>query len=117
MCDFLSTYSFTLSYRKGKENQVADALSRLPQPPTADEFDKCKLIEEEDLEVYFIGSSGTATRKLGSNPDTLSSVPTENRYYMTPVTLCPTEEVEASEWAGVQSELTRIIFIVQVHRC
>ncbi|CAB1111159.1 unnamed protein product [Ectocarpus sp. CCAP 1310/34] len=107
MCDFLTAYSFTLSYRKGKDNQVADALSRLPQPPTADDFDKCKSIEDGDLEVCFIGSSRRATRKLGSDSDAFIGGPTENRY-MRPVTLCTTEEVEAREWAGVQSELTRI---------
>ncbi|CAB1118926.1 unnamed protein product [Ectocarpus sp. CCAP 1310/34] len=107
MCDFLSAYSFTLSYRKGKENQVADALSRLPQPPTAADFDKCKLIEDGDLEVYFLGSRRRATRKLGSDSNAFISDPTENRF-LRPVTLCTTEEVKAREWAGVQSELTRI---------
>ena len=52
MCNILKTYQFSLGYRPGKHNQVADALSRLPLPATADDFDKRRLIEPGDVEVY-----------------------------------------------------------------
>ena len=45
MCKVLHAYLFSLKYRPGKDNQLADALSRLPLPVTAEDYDKCRLIE------------------------------------------------------------------------
>ena len=58
MCDILKAYQFSLGYRPGKHNQVADALSRLPLPATTDGVDKCRLIEPGDVEVCYKGASG-----------------------------------------------------------
>ena len=63
MCDILSSYTFDLAHRRGKENAVADALSRLPLPPTEDDYDPCRLLEGGDPEVYTISiSSGEPVR-------------------------------------------------------
>lgn len=41
----LSAYRYKLKYRKGKDVEVADALSRLPRPiSTSDEPDECLLV-------------------------------------------------------------------------
>ena len=54
MCNVLHAYQFSLKYRPGKDNQLADALSRLPLPATADDYDKCRLIEPGDVDFFLL---------------------------------------------------------------
>lgn len=63
MCGYLSSYQFCLQYKKVTENQVADALSRLPQEATADDIEgTCRLIDCGDSEVYFVGAANFLPR-------------------------------------------------------
>ena len=63
MCNVLHAYQFPLKYRPGKENQLADAMSRLPLPVTAVDHDKCRLIEPGHVEVFFVGASGVTPKR------------------------------------------------------
>lgn len=64
--DFLSAYTFELKYKPGRENLVADMLSRLPLPATkADEAPDVRLTDPSDLDVYMIGASGVQPSRLG----------------------------------------------------
>ena len=56
MCNVLYAYQFSLKYRPGKHNQLDDASSRLPLPATADDYDKCRLIEPGGVELFFCWS-------------------------------------------------------------
>ncbi|CAN0495735.1 unnamed protein product, partial [Scytosiphon promiscuus] len=102
MCDFLSNYQFKLNYKKGNENQVADALSRLPLEATYDDVTgKCRLIDEGDVEVYFVGAAGLADRDF-------NKVKSSTESFMAPVTPGTTDEVEEREWEEVQSNRDRV---------
>ena len=60
--EFLSAYSFRLSYRRGQENANADFLSRLPLPPIADDVSGASaLTDPDDLGVYLIRACGLTT--------------------------------------------------------
>ena len=62
MCNILKAYPFSLDYRPGKHNHVADVL---PLPATADDVNECRLIEPGDVEVFFVGANGIQqTRSL-----------------------------------------------------
>ena len=53
--EFLSAYSFRLSYRRGQDNANADFLSRLPLPPIAEDISGASaLTDPDDLGVYLI---------------------------------------------------------------
>ena len=53
--EFLSTYNYRLSYRRGRDNANADFLSRLPIPPTAEDISgSSALTDPDDLGVYLI---------------------------------------------------------------
>ena len=60
--EFLSAYSFRLSYRRGQENANADFLSRLPLPPIADDVSGASALSDpDDLGVYLIHACGLTT--------------------------------------------------------
>ena len=60
--EFLSSYNFRLSYRRGQENANADFLSRLPLPPTAKNISGASaLTDPDDLGVYLIRACGFTT--------------------------------------------------------
>ena len=54
MCNVLHAYQFPPKYRPGNDNQLADASCRLPLPAMADDYEKCRLIELGDVEVFFL---------------------------------------------------------------
>ena len=57
--EFLSAYNYRLSYRRGRDNAIADFLSRLPIPPTADDIlGSSALTDPDDLGVYLIRACG-----------------------------------------------------------
>lgn len=57
--EFLSANNFSLSYRRGKDNDNLDFLSRLPLPLTEENIsDSCTLLDPVDLVVYFIRICG-----------------------------------------------------------
>lgn len=104
MYDFLSSCTFDLAHWKGRENVIADALSRLPLPPTEDDHDKCRLIEEGDLEVCMIESSSGKPRK--SLP--LQSIVPRSRQvcYFEPAMPPATDEVAETTWNELQDSLS-----------
>ena len=121
MCNILKAYQFSLGYRPGKHNQVADALSRLPLPATEDDFDKCRLIEPGDVEVYFIGASGIYQTRLLSEKSASdisasdkSAVQVANivpsPFNCPLVSLCQptTDDVAERLWFTVQHTLPRV---------
>ena len=60
--EFLSTYNFRLSYRRGQENANADFLSRLPLPPIEEDISGASaLTDPDDLGVYLIRACGFIT--------------------------------------------------------
>ena len=60
--EFLSAYTFRLSYRRGQKNANADFLSRLPLPPIAEDISGASaLTDPDDLGVYLIRTCGFTT--------------------------------------------------------
>ena len=60
--EFLSAYSFRLSYRRGQENANADFFSRLPLPPIAEDISGASaLTDPDDLGVDLIRAWGFTT--------------------------------------------------------
>ena len=60
--EFVSAYSYRLSYRRGRDNANANFLSRLPIPPTVEDISGCSaLTDPDDLGVYVIRVCGYTT--------------------------------------------------------
>ena len=105
MCDFRPSYTFDLAHRKSKESVVADAQSRLPLPPTVDDQDQCRLIEDGDLEVYMIDSSSCKPRK--SLPlQTFVRRPKQVCYYVQLAMPPNADEVAEATWNELQDSLS-----------
>ena len=52
-------YTYSLEYRRGKNNSNSDLLSRVPFPATeADTHPDVRLSDPADIDVYLIGASG-----------------------------------------------------------
>ena len=60
--EFISSYNFRLSYRRGQENADADFLSRLPLPPIDEDISGASALKDPDiLGVYLIRACGFTT--------------------------------------------------------
>ena len=60
--EFLLTYNYRLSYRRGRENANANFISRLQLPPTVEDISgSSALSDPDDLGVYLIRACGYTT--------------------------------------------------------
>ena len=109
MCNVLHAYEFSLKCRPGKDHHLADALSRLTLPATADDYDKCRLIEPGDVGSFFVGASGVTPKRslrplLVEQVSSISTSVDEHQFALgcQPLT---SDEVKEQVWSTVQREI------------
>lgn len=113
--DFLSAYTYTLTYRPGKKNGNADMMSRLPLPATAaDSSLRLQLTDPDDVDVYMIGACGVQpadvrapmVSSLGGLPSMEpSALVSEEERVSSAGTLLTTYHKSEQNWKLLQADL------------